>query len=146
RLKISRERESEADRIAKSYAGDEPAAAALVKTAAFSELWQPAGNSVFGDEPWRRPTENASLDVSRGIARILDECNQEALLSKIGEIRTVHPTDEHPPTIHRLEALGLQIGDRVGRLHLRGEAAATLVGDLERLEEELTAELWQAMK
>ncbi|MGI4946678.1 MAG: M48 family metalloprotease, partial [Janthinobacterium lividum] len=98
----SRLREIEADRAGAQHSGAEAAARALVRTA----LLQPVIGAVLS-EAWQE-TGGASADL---VGTIIARAEADGLGDPAIALqeRQPHPTDSHPPSSQRLEALGLAV-------------------------------------
>ncbi|MGI4939773.1 MAG: M48 family metalloprotease, partial [Janthinobacterium lividum] len=97
----SRLREIEADRAGAQHSGAEAAARALVRTA----LLQPVTDAVLAEA--LQETGAASDLVGAIIARAEATGLGDPAIAL--QERQPHPTDSHPPSIQRLEALGLAV-------------------------------------
>ncbi|HWI61800.1 MAG TPA: M48 family metalloprotease [Symbiobacteriaceae bacterium] len=141
---LSRQRELVADQAGAEAAGVAAIAGALVKIHAFSDQWQVVWERMRQALGQREPLPNASLAFSA----CTQEADGEKLLEGLDQQRVAHPTDSHPPLGARLEALGLSLRDVADQaLVASPEAPASdLFGDVEALEETLTADLNRLMR
>ncbi len=98
----SRLREIEADRAGAQHSGAEPAARALVRTV----LLQPVIGAVLA-EAWRAP-DAASPDLVGSMVARAEAAGLGDPAIALKEHQP-HPTDSHPPSSQRLDALGLAV-------------------------------------
>jgi len=133
---IGRERELEADKAGASVANGQALAAALLKVGVTVPLWQQITvamvealnkgkvytnvSTMFAEFAARTITPEAFADVDQGVMS--------------------HPTDTHPPTAMRIQALGVSIDDaRRAAANVKPDtSSATLLANAAALEEELT--------
>jgi Zn-dependent protease with chaperone function len=102
---IGRQRELEADKAGASVASPAALATALLKTDALIPLWGDTRKSLV--EALNQGTPH--LNASSLYAQLVAASSQPELLNKAGEPASTHPTDTHPPTAVRVEALGLSV-------------------------------------
>jgi Zn-dependent protease with chaperone function len=103
--KLSRERELAADAVAVSVTDPRTFAVALTRIIICAPFWQLAEKDLV-----RTLREGHSLpNVSSFIAAQAVACVLPATLGLVGQGRMFHPTDSHPPTSVRLEAIGMDL-------------------------------------
>lgn len=133
---IGRQRELEADKAGASVASARAIATSLLKIGAFAPLWSSVRAAMVEAIGEGKAYTNASLFY----AEVAASSAKPELVDEVAEQATAHPTDTHPPTGQRVEALGLRVSD------LRNEAlqidpdlsSALLLDNLAELEEFLT--------
>lgn len=133
---IGRQRELEADKAGASVASARAIATSLLKIGAFAPLW----SSVRAAMVEAIEEGKAYTNASSFYAQIAASSSKPELVDEVAMQATTHPTDTHPPTGQRVEALGLRVSD------LRDEAlridpnlsSALLLDNLAELEEFLT--------
>jgi len=101
--KLSRERESRADRIAAEHVSPKAVADALVRTTVYSVYRAKTEMDILNSEDTRANLAQRLKDGFQSFAL------QFADQSKLGEMTAAHPFDSHPPLGERLEALGLKL-------------------------------------
>lgn len=127
---IGRRRELEADKAGASVASARAIATSLLKIGAFAPLWSSVRSAMIEALGQGKAYTNASsfyaeVAVSSARPELVDEVARQA---------TTHPTDTHPPTGERVEALGLSVSDlRNEALQIDQNSSSTLL--LERLAE-----------
>ncbi|WP_430259459.1 M48 family metalloprotease [Neorhizobium sp. IRS_2294] len=102
----SRLREFEADRHGSTVSGAAGAASALVRV----HIADPSVHFVLSDA--FRGNEGHEPDLVAAIATVAAERGFDDPAAHL-EDRQAHPTDSHPPTIQRIQALGLGIDDKL---------------------------------
>lgn len=133
---IGRERELEADKAGASVASPRAIATSLLKIGAFSALWSSIRSAII--EALNQG--KAYTNVSTFYAEVAASSAKPELVDEVAQQATSHPTDTHPPTGQRVEALGLSVSA------LRNEAlqidpnssSALLLDKVTELEEFLT--------
>lgn len=133
---IGRERELEADKAGASVASARAVATSLLKIGAFAMLWSSIRSAMI--EALNQG--KAYTNVSTFYAEVAASSAKPELVDQVAKQATVHPTDTHPPTGQRIEALGLTVSD------LRNEAlqvdasssSALLLDKVTEMEEFLT--------
>jgi Zn-dependent protease with chaperone function len=129
---LRRERELAADRAGAMVSSARHLACALVKIGAFAPLWTQVREAVAADVP---PMNASELFAAQAVASTAG-----ADLDRVLEACARHPTDTHPSTIARLEALGLdarEIAIRALDLVV-GRSSIDLVENAEQIERRLT--------
>jgi len=111
--RIGREREFRADQIGASVGSARGLSSSLVKLASLSAIWDVEVNNMVSRVQHGRMSRNLSQNfVDRGRYEIefdsLHEYTKSSLDSEIS-----HPTDTHPLTSARIEALGIDAGPLV---------------------------------
>lgn len=136
---ISREREFEADKASAEVAKPKALATSLLKINLYAHAWNNLEQSVVARMQKDKRTYNMSQLFS-GVVKY--DINKEHIHEVIGDIskETVsHPTDSHPPTVSRIEALGLKLSDiDHNDLLIAEESSIDLVDDYKAVEESLT--------
>lgn len=134
---IGRERELEADRAGASVATARAMGTALLKIGALGPIWPTVQEGVVEALSQGSPQRNISefyvqTALSLAKSEVLDEVADQA---------TTHPTDTHPPTIQRINALELDFQDIKARVLTQDALApaSQLLDAGEVLEESLTA-------
>jgi Zn-dependent protease with chaperone function len=100
--RVSREREFRADRIAAETTSRRNVAAALLRITAYAKFREQVQEELFKQE---RVLESANI-AERIAAGFSAFTEQFAAEHDIGELRSSHPFDSHPPLADRLEAVG----------------------------------------
>lgn len=136
---VSREREFAADRAAAEVAPPSSFGRALVKVSLFSFLW----DHVRGENVERLnkglATRNLSMTFSNKIQYDIDHGKVKLGIDDLLKMETPHPTDTHPPTAARLDALGIDKSSIVmADLGISSDAAVAMFDNAQALEEELT--------
>jgi Zn-dependent protease with chaperone function len=133
---IQRTRELAADKAGASVASARDIGASLLKIGAFAELWPNIQDSLVRDfrrdgVPANASTRFAKLAATSARPELIDEVAQQAMF---------HPTDRHPPTRERIEALGMSVSSlRDEALRIDSERSSALLLDaLTQIEESLT--------
>jgi Zn-dependent protease with chaperone function len=138
--KIGRQRELAADAVGARVSSNLSLAAALLKVGMYSEFWPGIRQkNVESLEAGNMYKNLSAFFASTGKSAYQPE-ELDAVKEQIASITTAHPVDTHPPTGARIEALGLRL-DAIGNAALavpEGGSAATLFGNYESIEEELT--------
>ncbi len=103
---ISRERELVADSVGAEVGGPEAMATALVKVHAYDGCWPFLLSRMVEGLAHGKVLANACEGYSALIARTND---QDDVFAQLGNHRTSHPTDSHPPLSLRLERCGYTV-------------------------------------
>lgn len=103
--KRSREREFRADRIAAETTSPRAVAAALLRTIAYSKFRDQVAEQLFKQERILE-TANIAEPVAAGFQ---DFALRFAAEHDIGELKSSHPFDSHPPLVDRMEAVGVPL-------------------------------------
>jgi Zn-dependent protease with chaperone function len=127
---IGRDRELEADRAGASVSSARAIATSLLKIGAFVPLWSDVRSAMVNALGEGKSFTNVSTLYAEAAA----SAAKPELLDDIAKQATSHPTDTHPPTIARLEALGLSV-ETVRAEALRIDSSQSSAHVLERLEE-----------
>ena len=133
---IGRERELAADKAGASVASPRAIATSLLKIGAFAQLWSSIRSAMIE----ALGQGKAYTNVSTFYAEVASSSAKPELVDEVAQQATSHPTDTHPPTGQRIEALGLIV------TALRNEAlqidsissSALLLDKVTELEEFLT--------
>jgi Zn-dependent protease with chaperone function len=136
---IGRARELEADKAGASVASPMAIALSLLKIGAYAPLWENLQDELYAAVEEKRPVANASRRFVEIAVQATAKVKPSAL-AVVAQEALPHPTDSHPPTEARIEALGLDFA-QVQKKSLaveEGAASSRLVTALEILEEELT--------
>ena len=137
--KISRDRELEADKVGAEASSAEALIHALVKLTVFTGHWSALQSEVIENLRLGRPVNNMSQLYAASVSYDTNpEAAQEAA-SRSGEARVAHPTDSHPSTGSRAEALGVR-QDTIEKtdLCIPDKPSIQLVADYRKIEEELS--------
>jgi Zn-dependent protease with chaperone function len=101
--KLSRERESRADRIAAEHVAPKAVADALIRTTVYSVYRAQTEMEILESEDTQANLAQRLKDGFQSFAsQFVDHHN-------LGEMTTAHPFDSHPPLGERLDALGLKL-------------------------------------
>jgi Zn-dependent protease with chaperone function len=135
--RLSRERELVADQAGASVSSETVMAAALVKVHAYAGVWNDVQQAAAEALGKGRTLGNASKTFADAITQ---GATHEAI-SGLSESHLSHPTDSHPPLAARLESLQVSLESvSDAALAVTPQAsAATLIPDLEKWEEEISA-------
>jgi Zn-dependent protease with chaperone function len=133
---IGRHRELEADKAGVSVSSGRALATSLLKIGAFSPLW----GSIRAAMVKALSQGKAYTNVSALYAEVAASSGKPELLDEVAVTPTAHPTDTHPPTKMRIQALGLSVAElRDEALAIDAEASsASLLTNPTEIEEELT--------
>ncbi len=133
---IGRQRELEADRAGATVASPRAIATSLLKIGAFGSLWGEVRNAMIEALEKGKAYTNVSSFYGEAAAASA----KPELIDEISKHPAPHPTDTHPPTGDRIEALGLRIADlRSEALQIVPESSSALLVDkLAELEEFMT--------
>lgn len=135
---IGRDRELEADKCGASVSSPMAIATSLLKLSAYAHLWPAIQAQLFeARNEGERPFRNASTEFAQRAAF----SPRPNVMDQLADQGIPHPTDSHPPTLQRIQSLGLSF-EVVKQQSLVVDPAATsakLVAGIEVLEESLTA-------
>ena len=133
---IGRTRELEADKAGISISSSRALATSLLKIGAFAPLWGTIQSAMVK----ALNSGKSYANVSTIYAEMAAQNNNPVLLDEVATSATTHPTDTHPPTILRIEALGLSVAElRDSALNIDIQNASTsLLSSVNLIEEELT--------
>lgn len=141
--RIGREREFRADQIGASVGSAQGLSNSLVKLAALSQIWNIELNDLVARVQHGRISRNLSRNfVDRGRYDIdfdsMHEYTKESLKSEIA-----HPTDTHPQTSARIEALGIETAPLVDPENFKAslfpeQTLCDLCSDIQDLEESVS--------
>jgi len=133
---IGRHRELEADKAGASVSSGRALATSLLKIGAFSPLWR----SIRAAMVEALNQGKAYTNVSALYAEVAASSGKPELLDEVAVTPTTHPTDTHPPTGVRIQALGLSVAElRDEVLAMDAEvSSASLLTNPAVIEEELT--------
>ena len=134
---LGRDRELEADKAGASVSSARALGTSLLKVGAFAPLWKQTLIEMANAIQDARPFPNASSQYADGAKASA----KPELLADVLEFTSTHPTDTHPATGARIQALGLSVDE------LRDEAlvvnpeqsSAHLFSNAVQLDEALTA-------
>lgn len=133
---IGRDRELEADKAGASVASGRSLATSLLKIGAFAPLW----SSIRSAMVEALNQGKAYTNVSALYAEVAASSGKPELLDEVAATATAHPTDTHPPTGARIQAMGLSIAElRQDALTIDADTSSTnLLANPTAIEEELT--------
>jgi Zn-dependent protease with chaperone function len=133
---IGREREFEADKAGAAVASPRAIATSLLKIGAFASLWAGVRGAMIDALENGRAYANVSTFYAESAA----SSARSELIDEVANHATTHPTDTHPPTSERIEAVGLRVSDvRDDALRVVPDSSsASLLDNLVELEELLT--------
>jgi Zn-dependent protease with chaperone function len=135
--RLSRERELAADAVAVGATDARAFAVALARIIVSGPYWMKIDKEMAPLGRGGRPLPNVSLFIA---ARALTDVTPD-LLAGVGEMSISHPTDSHPPTGVRLEAVGMSLDgvkdDVLGGL--TGPPAIGFIDGAEAVEESLSS-------
>jgi len=103
--KRGREREFRADRIAAEITSPRDLAGALLRTTAYSKFRNGIQQKLFEQERVLEST-NIAGQIAEGFSA---SAGRFAAEHDIGELKSSHPFDSHPPLADRLEAVGVPL-------------------------------------
>jgi Zn-dependent protease with chaperone function len=104
--KLRREREFRADRIAAEITSPRDVAGALLRTTAYSKFRNEIQQKLFEQERVLETT-NIAGQIAEGFSA---SALRFAAETDIGELKSSHPFDSHPPLADRLQAVGVPLG------------------------------------
>lgn len=136
---IGRARELEADKAGASVASPIAIALSLLKIGAYAPLWEKLQDDLFDAAEKGKPLANASKQFVQEAVQSTAKVKPSAL-AVVAQEALPHPTDSHPPTEERIEALGLSFAE-VQKQSLAVDpatASSRLIAGLEVIEEKLT--------
>jgi Zn-dependent protease with chaperone function len=133
---IGRNRELEADKVGASVSSAKSLSTSLLKIGAFAPFW----NSIVCLMVEALNTGKSYTNVCSLYAEVAASSNKQDLLNGVATMAMVHPTDTHPPTGARIQALGLTVEEiREESLNIDLDASsANLLANPTEIEEELT--------
>lgn len=133
---IERERELEADKAGASVASPRAIAASLLKIGVFAALWSGIRSAMIE----ALGQGKAYTNVSTFYAEVAASSAKPELVDEVAKHATSHPTDTHPPTGQRVEALGFTVSAlRNEALQInQSSSSALLLDKVTELEEFLT--------
>jgi len=133
---IGRSRELAADKFGASVSSGKALATSLLKIGAFAPLWASIRSAMV--EALNKG--KAYTNISALYAEMAAQSGNPDLLDEVASTSTVHPTDTHPPTSLRIQALGLSVAElRNNALAIDTTASfAELFSNKIQIEEELT--------
>ncbi len=133
---IGRSRELEADKAGASVASGRALATSLLKIGAFAPLWSSIRSAIV--EALNQG--KAYTNVSALYAEVAASSGKPELLDEVAATATTHPTDTHPPTGARIQAMGLSVADlkQDALIINENDSSANLLANLTAIEEELT--------
>lgn len=133
---IGRGRELAADKAGASVSSGKALASSLLKIGAFAPLWASIRSAMV--EALNKG--KAYTNVSALYAEMAAQNNYPELLDEVASTATTHPTDTHPPTSLRIQALGLSVAElRDSALVIDTAASsANLLTNATQIEEDLT--------
>lgn len=134
--KLSRERELAADAVAVSATDARSFAVALARIVVCGPYWEKADEEFVQEiRGGQTPPNVCSFIAARALAGVSPEA-----MAEVGQGHMSHPTDSHPPTGVRLEAIGIgldQIRDEVVKQDA-GPSAMDIIDGAAALEESLS--------
>jgi hypothetical protein len=133
----SREREFRADQIAAETTSPIHLAAALLRITAYAKFRHEVQQEVFKQE---RVLESANIadQIAAGFQPFMQRFAAE---HDIGELKSSHPFDTHPPLVDRLHALGLPLSPETAEALLFSDENALTPG-LSQREREKSGWYW----
>ena len=133
---LGRARELEADQAGASVSSPAALATALLKIGAFTRLWNPAVAEMIETLRDNQPVTN----ISSRYAELAALSGSTEIIEDVAAAKTAHPTDTHPPTGVRIEALGLSVAelDEIALNIDPHTSSIELLADPVALEEKLT--------
>lgn len=133
---IGRDRELEADKAGASVSSGRVLATSLLKIGAFAPLWDSIRSAMI--EALNEGKSYANVSIL--YAEVAASSGKPELLDEVAATATAHPTDTHPPTGARIQALGLSVAElREEALNIDAEvSSANLLTNPTKIEEELT--------
>lgn len=133
---IGRNRELEADKAGASVASGQALATSLLKIGVCTPLWSSIRTAIVAALNQGKTYTN----VSTLYAEVAASSVKPELLEEVAATATTHPTDTHPPTVARIQALGLSVAElKQNALNIDADtSSANLLTHLTALEEELT--------
>lgn len=133
---LGRNRELEADKAGASVASGRALATSLLKIGAFAPLWGSIRTAIV--EALNQG--KAYTNVSALYADVAASSGKPELLEEVAATATTHPTDTHPPTAARIQAMGLSVAElKQDALTINADtSSANLLTHLTEIEEELT--------
>lgn len=133
---IGRERELEADRAGASVSSPMAIALSLIKVGAYAPIWSELQDRMLAAQGKGGKMKNASLEFVTQAALGV----KPSVLEAVVDDAIPHPTDSHPPTMKRIESLGLSFAQvKIQSLAVDPAASSTkLIVGVEALEESLT--------
>ncbi len=141
---IGREREFVADQAGVEAASREAMASALVKVSLYSGLWAQVESSNIERLKKGEFARNLSSIFQNAAKDDVDHESIDKIKTEILKKSIPHPTDTHPPTSDRLEALNLLPSEITKAMLLVPERPAIeLLEDYTAIEEELTT-VWNS--
>ncbi len=136
---ISREREFEADKAAAEVAMPQALATSLLKISLYGQAWNTLQEHTVARLTQGKTTRNLSQLFSSTVRYDVNRESLPQVIDTIAQETIAHPTDSHPPTVHRIQALGLSVDDIDHQsLLIPEECAIDLIQDHRALEERLT--------
>ena len=136
---ISREREFEADKVGVSVSSPKDLAHALFKVILFSSVWTGIRQDNVRRLNKGKVSPNLSLTFKDSAAFNSSTANLKYAKDTILTSTVAHPTDSHPLLQDRLENIGFNEREiKMVDVLLQGESSSDLIGDLEKIEENLT--------
>ena len=137
--RISREREFEADNAAISVSSSDVFAMALGKVSVYSGLWKFLQQNNIKRLNEGKISPNLSLIFEDSSRYDISHENVKNVLEQILQTRVSHPTDTHPTTFERYENINFDYQKmNIEELTKKGKSSASLINNLDSIEEELT--------
>jgi Zn-dependent protease with chaperone function/uncharacterized tellurite resistance protein B-like protein len=134
--KIGRERELAADALAAKLYGNDSTTSALIKAHAYSNIWGYVEQKMLTALKEGKQIVNSS----KFFEEIIIEIPKEYFSKNLGESKTEHPTDSHPPLESRIKALGKTLTDDTIEKSTQSpiDRASELIENVEEIEQALT--------
>jgi Zn-dependent protease with chaperone function len=104
---IGRERELEADKIGALVSSSKDLATSLLKVSIYAPVWDSIQSVMISELNEGKAFKN----ISSLYAEVVVNNNSRSVFDEIESVVIEHPTDTHPPTLTRIQALGLSIDD-----------------------------------
>lgn len=136
---ISREREFAADLAASEVAESKALASSLLKIGLYANAWFELEQRVVERIQAGKATRNLSKLFSGTVKYDVNAESIPEAVKNIAQETITHPTDSHPTTSSRIEALGLNIDDiERDLLNIPEQTCIELFDEANTMEEELT--------
>ncbi|WP_442482657.1 M48 family metallopeptidase [Aeoliella sp. SH292] len=135
----SRQREFRADRVAAETTSPKAMVSALLRIAAYSKYRGSIEEKLFEEQ---QALENADI-ANRIESGFHAYAVSFAKTEDLAKLEMAHPFDSHPPTIQRMEAMGLEFGPQTAHSHLHSAGDGLWYRNIAGAEE-LERQQWDA--
>ncbi|MBC3936735.1 M48 family metallopeptidase [Undibacterium sp. CY7W] len=137
---IGRDREFMADKLGASVSTPHSLSTALLKIGAFVPVWHSIWHAITIGKANPDYQEQIYTNISRLYAEIASSSVRPEHFDKVLSSAVTHPTDTHPQTGARIQALGISLKEiENNSLEIELESSsAKIITDLEKIEQELT--------